>query len=749
MNNVLQEIHDRSLWQVLGIYLGGSWIVLQVVDTLNSTIGMPAWVVKAAFVLLLIGLPIILITAFVQRGWKGHVDTDVEVTAVRKRRHVWSWRNALLGGVAAFALLGVGTAAWLVMRTAGIGPAGTLLARGVLDARDQILLADFENSTDDPTLGDVVTEALRVDLSQSEAVELVDRGFVAAALERMERPEDTPLTYDVAEELAEREGIKAIVTGDVARAGGAYVLSASLVASESGDVLISHRESAKDSTKLIESIDELSRHIRERVGDPLRQIAGSPPLAKVTTSNLEALRVYSEARRLPQAEVQRRVTLFEEAVALDSTFAMAWYALGIALGNYGMEPGRVMEARTRAFELKDRLTEYERNAVANQYYLGVTNEPRQAIPYLEAAIEATPDHPSPVNNLGEAYRNLGELDKALELYHQAVALDSSSSAIPLMNIAQVSATKGDWEMIETASALLDEVAPPFGDWHRSMGWGARREWGPAEEQIRSVREEVTGSTFLLARTTEWLAAIVTTRGRLAESEQLWREGAALEAENGSNVEAIRNLAMGLAGVRLARGEGGPDALDAALELYPLDGVDPVARPYLDIAGAYAILGDPASARSFLEQFERNTPANHQRGLRYQHHLVQGEVLRQEGRHDEAIAELRQGSARPQEVLPMAMLARAFDSAGQSDSARVHYRRFLEQPHWLAVFPAYPWLLASSLERLAQLEDEAGDTEAAALLYAEFVELWEDADPELRPRVDAAQRRLEEILAERG
>ena len=69
MTSFFQEIHDRSIWQVLGIYLAGSWIALQVVDTLNSTLGIPEWVISATFVLLAIGLPIVIATAFVQRGW--------------------------------------------------------------------------------------------------------------------------------------------------------------------------------------------------------------------------------------------------------------------------------------------------------------------------------------------------------------------------------------------------------------------------------------------------------------------------------------------------------------------------------------------------------------------------------------------------------------------------------------------------------------------------------------------------------
>lgn len=740
------------MWQILGLYLGASWVVLQVVDTVNSTVGMPDWVVKSSFVLLAVGLPIVLTTAFVQRGWAGGWSGGVAAAAETdegRRRRLFSWRNALLGGVGAFALLGVGTAGWLIMRSAGIGAAGTLVAKGVLDAKDPILLADFENSTGDATLGDVVTEALRVDLSQSSAVELADRAFVKNALERMERPGDAPLTEELAYELAEREGIPAIVTGEVGRVGGGYVLSARLTATESGDVLVSHRESAKDSTQLLEAIDGLAHHMRERIGDPLRSIAKSPPLAHVTTANLDALRVYSEARRLPEADAQRRVALYEQAVALDSTFAMAWYGLGIALGNYGVEPGRVMQARTRAFELRDRLTEAERNAVANQYYMGVTNEPRQAIPYLEAAIEADPTHMPPVNNLGEAYRNLGDLETALDYYHRAVAMDTANAAIPLMNIAQVGVTTQKWAMVDSANALLDEVSPPFGDWHRAMAYAGRREFGSAEETMRRTIDQLTGSAFLLTQTTYWLAAIVTIRGRLAEADELWKRSAEFSLENGSDVEALRTLTFSIAAAALGRrSASGSAALDAALARYPLADMDPVTRPYLDVASAYAVVGNPAAARKLVAEFERTTPANHQRGLRYQYHEVLGEIALGERRYEEAIAQFRQSASRPQEISPMVNLARSFDAAGQADSARVYYRRFLDSSHWLSIIP-HAWYLASSLERLARLEEDAGDPEAAAPLYAEFVSLWEDADPELRPRVEAAQKRLAAIVEARG
>ena len=745
MKHLLQQIHDRSLWQVLGIYLAGSWVALQVVDTLNSTLGIPEWVIRATFVLLSIGLPIVIATAFVQRGWRRPEagpgsDSSGSGGGVR----LLTWKNAILGGVGAFALLGVGTAAWLGMRAAGIGPAGTLVARGVLDERDVILLADFTNSTGDATLADVVTEALRVDLSQSEAIRLADGGFISAALARMARPPESPLTEALAREMANREGLKALVVGEVARAGSGYVLAASVVTPADGAILVSHRESARDSTGLLDAIDALSRRIRERIGDPLASLANNPPLEQVTTGNLEALRSYTQALRLPDADIQRRLALLEDAVSRDSTFAAAWQALGIQLSNYGVEPGRAMEARTKAFRLRDRLTERERNGVASMFYLGVTNEPRQAIPFLEANVEADPSSAGALNNLGEAYRNLGDLGTALELYRRAVAVDSSRAAIPLMNIAQVSVTLGDFEGAMQTSALLDVYAPgPFGDWHRSMAATITRDYVAADRYARAARDSVGGSAFLIAQTTQWVASVAAIRGKIAESTELWAGAAAIQDENGSPVEALRNLAA-LAVERIAAtGEPDRGRIDDALVRYPLEPMDPIERPYLEVAEAYALSGFSSEARRLVSEFEQATPPDFQTGFRYQRHRVAGEIALVDGRFDEAIAEFRQGASRPQELEPLALLARAFDSAGRADSARVYYRRFLDGSHFLSIVP-HGGFLAGSLERLAQLEYEAGNLNDAARYLAEFVSLWSEADEELQPRVRAAQARLQEI-----
>ena len=120
LKKLIHEIHRRSLWQVLGIYAVGSWVVLQVIDVVGSNVGLPDWVFPFAVVLLALGLPVVLATAFVQEGVRAHrparpfsddpsgsvqsseatgempTASPPETRLTSKR--LFTWRNAILGG---------------------------------------------------------------------------------------------------------------------------------------------------------------------------------------------------------------------------------------------------------------------------------------------------------------------------------------------------------------------------------------------------------------------------------------------------------------------------------------------------------------------------------------------------------------------------------------------------------------------------------------------------------------------------
>ncbi|MEJ2343547.1 MAG: protein kinase, partial [Gemmatimonadales bacterium] len=290
--SAIWDLRRRSVWQLLGGYAIASWIVLQVAETLGYLIGLPLWFGRYLLAVLLLILPLLLVTGLVQATRR--TDAAWEDSKRRRMRRVFSWRHAAVAAAAALLLLAMTTGGYIAMRSLGIGPAGTLIARGRLDDRASVLLADFEAG--DSVLAGTATELFRVDLSQSPNVRLVGSTEVAAALERMARSPATTLDAEVALEIAQREGVQAVIEGQIRRAGSSYLLSAQIVAVEDGQLLASRRETATDSTRLIQAIDKLSRKLRERIGESLRSIQQSPHLEQVSTSSLEALRKYSEAK---------------------------------------------------------------------------------------------------------------------------------------------------------------------------------------------------------------------------------------------------------------------------------------------------------------------------------------------------------------------------------------------------------------------------------------------------------------------
>src|SRR5437016_3369054 len=168
--------------RVAGLFALTSVAVLGVVYFLMNQLGLPGWVMPGAVGLLVAGLPIMVVTGLIERRRALARTTGHMTTPPAGGLHGWlTWRKAVAGGVAAFAALGLGAAGYSAMRLLGIGPVGTLVASGVLEKRDRLVLADFENRTTDSTLGPSLTEALRVDLAQSPVVRLLHGAAVAQA----------------------------------------------------------------------------------------------------------------------------------------------------------------------------------------------------------------------------------------------------------------------------------------------------------------------------------------------------------------------------------------------------------------------------------------------------------------------------------------------------------------------------------------------------------------------------------------
>jgi hypothetical protein len=356
-------------------------VVLALVYFVMYQLGLPDWVFLGAVLLLAIGLPIMVLTGHHERQRAKARTVGTMVATPTGVRRLFTWRRSVLGGGLAFAGLTVVAAGYMTTRALGIGPAATLVSAGVLEERAPIILADVTDHTPDAALGRAVTEALRIDLAQSRVVTLLAPSDLDEVLRSMGRDVNTPLDVALSREVAMREGLRAVVAGEVNAAGAGYVLSLQVLSAEDRGVLVALRETAGDETEVIAAIERLSRKLRERIGESLRSIRADPPLGRATTASLDALSKYSQAVRAIEREANpdKGIALLEEAITLDTTFAMAYRKLGIALLFDRGELTRGNAAVTKAFQHRERLTDVERLHVEGIYYAQVLRDFKQAV----------------------------------------------------------------------------------------------------------------------------------------------------------------------------------------------------------------------------------------------------------------------------------------------------------------------------------------------------------------------------------
>ena len=103
-----QERHQRSLWQVLGVYIAASWVCLQVVDLLAQNIGLPPWVFILTLGMLIAGLPVTAITAYFQ-GIGSRKESQASANT-----GAFTWKNLRKGAVAALAIWGIAVTGWVI-----------------------------------------------------------------------------------------------------------------------------------------------------------------------------------------------------------------------------------------------------------------------------------------------------------------------------------------------------------------------------------------------------------------------------------------------------------------------------------------------------------------------------------------------------------------------------------------------------------------------------------------------------------
>ncbi|MEJ2185603.1 MAG: BTAD domain-containing putative transcriptional regulator [Gemmatimonadota bacterium] len=667
---------------------------------------------------------------------------------VRKRRH-----RALVrvGGFAAILIVAVALWSWLGGHPLPLlGGPRSLVATGHLAPRDTVVLADMDPGSADTVLADAMTEALRVDLTRSRIVTLLGRGPLLDALERMQRSPRERLTGDLARELAIRDGLKAVIDGRIAAVGTGYVITARVVEPESGEILAAFRETASDSAGILPALDRLSLSLRARLGESLRSVRRSQPLSRVTTASLPALRKYTMALRASaEFDTDRAIGLLEEAIALDTAFAMAYRKLGVALISRGIQTPRARWALEQALAHQDRLSDTERYLVLGTYH-GLLGDEAEAVSAYRNVLRLQPGNPTALNNLGALYLGDGDYAQAESAYVAAAAGGHLPRAYLGGASAQIQQGK-----LDAATSTIRHMLDVFPGNVAGLDFAARiaalRHDFAASDSAYAGMEDIPGwrvSSYF------YRGMNAGTQGRIDDAQR-WVDRALGEVRYPNFRVWNRTLRAYFDLEVLGRTEPAVQTVDEAVAATPPDAFQQEPVIYLTLSVFYALAGDAPRARELLGGLlaALDTMADSQSLPEVD--AANGFIALAEHRPQAAIEHFRAATDRGmQPARYQAFLGRAFDLAGQPDSAIAAYTRYVTMP-WLErdghdfLLPTDPYMLAPVEERLAQLLDADGEDEAAMVHYARFVELWRHADPALQPRVERARLRLDQLKRARS
>ncbi len=310
-------------------------------------------------------------------------------------------------------------------------------------SKDSIIVADFVNKTGDSVFDTTLDQALRVQLAQSPVLDIISQQHLRQSLQYLGRKQDETITPQIAREIGEREGVKAILTGTIAPLGKAYVLTLDAQNTVNGDDIASEEATAPDKEHVLEALNQVATAMRAKLGESLSSIQRlNAPFGQATTPSLEAFRAYAlgdEAHQkgndTPEAEDH-----YKRALELDPKLAMAWARLGVIRLN----GGAISEAAdnfTRAYQLSNNVSEREKLYIAGHYYSTVVGDVNKAIETLQVATQEYPLDAGNFINLGVSYLSTGQLEKSDAANHRALALQPDN-AIALEN-GVAGATLGD------------------------------------------------------------------------------------------------------------------------------------------------------------------------------------------------------------------------------------------------------------------------------------------------------------------
>jgi TolB-like protein len=647
------ELKRRNVFRVSIAYLLISWVLLQGADFGLDLIDAPNWVIQVLFLLAAIGLPAVLIFAWVfemtPEGIKreSEIDRSQSLTSVTGRK-----LDRVIIAILTLAL------AVLVLerfyspgkdQDAQVVSEGTE-ATDVAESNASVFKPAPEKSiavlplvnrsvrAEDAFFAEGIHDELLTQLSRISALKVISRTSVmgyAGTTKRMT-------------EIGDELGVATLLEGGVQRAGDRVRINVQLIEAATDEHLWAE---VYDRELTTDNLFDIQTDITTAIASALQAVLTGEErqsLEEKLTDNVEAYGHYLRARANAAvygrdvAAIDTTIASYQRAIELDPKFAAAYSAMSIDYSErhwINPETNDDAEKARAALEQAQRLApnSVETLSAAGYYHYWGNRDYDTALNAFDQALLRKPGSALALRGRAYVLRRMGRLDEALESFRKAISLDPLHAQMRV-DMAYTLTSSGEiMEALASVSKANAVGTPSY------FGLGVQADiltligrFEECREVLGPLHPEMSAymlnSYYFLVRTSrnpEWTKQLLAFleenhpdintpfQDRLITANLLWRQGSSdaldislnglgdklAELErNAEHPEQVEDLLVSRMTYHALLGER--EALQEAMEQYRQtvrpDAMKPVEQGE-DITLAYAMVGDFQTALDRIEQ----------------------------------------------------------------------------------------------------------------------------------------------------
>jgi tetratricopeptide (TPR) repeat protein len=599
-----------------------------------------------------------------------------------------------------------------------------------------LLLSEISNTTGDAQLN-AVGEVLRVQLAQSAHFNLLDSGRIKETLALMTKPSDHKLDLPVAREVALRSATPLVVYGNVSPLGTGYSLSMVIERIEGQPRTPVTTESkvfeARNKNGMFDAIHQATTWIRQTAGEAGKDIsANDRQPEEATTTFWEALDYFAKGERLlPLPTTGDAVTMYKEAVRIDSGFALALARIAQAQST--------LQHRAEAFEYLRRSTEaLSQRHVTHREELRIRSMQALMTEDFAAAEQSTKAFTMayPGDLFGHhfhalALRNLGNFAAARDELLTSEHLRNSESTRINLVVVNLLLAAGQ-KVPQEVPAYLKGLAPSQSAYYGGLAGVISGNFAEAEDLFKSVPHDdaqVSGRA-VVAR-----ACLLAELGRHREAISVLETGINDDSSSGRSDSKARSL-VALAHLNWLKGRRDVArilALQAARE----------DNDTLVSVRAGTVL---ARARFFTDArgiLDRMKSPSEGRRLETARAILTAEIALADNRVGDALSTSLAADKLAPPIHPRQFMARALERIGHKEEALTKWRRIADAPAliWHSEPGVYePGAWTEALFQAADLSAQLGQKPQARTYFDQFLKIREHSDPD-DPQSDTARKLL--------